>query len=106
MLFTKKYFDLGGTVYIYDRVDKLPRDKENALVHFLAMICRSWTFDRMTQEEKERCVNAFLWSAEQGQIKGNFLSRWNTMQAIYHAFLAALGYRASGWREQTDEYAA
>ena len=109
MLFAKDYFDLGGTVYIYDRVDKLPRDKENALAHFLAMTCRSWTFGRMTQEEKERCINAFLWAAEQGHIKGNFQARWDTMQAIYYAFLNALGcHDAFDWRapeKQTGEAA-
>ena len=54
MTFTEKYFDLGGSVYFYSEVDKLPRTKENALLHHLAMDCRSWTFARLTQEEKER----------------------------------------------------
>ena len=106
MLFTKEYFDMNGTVYHHAKVDRLPHEKENAFIIYLSMTCRSWTFDRMTQEEKERCVNAFLWSAEQGHIKGNFTARWDTMQAIYNAFLAALGYSALGWREQTGETAA
>ena len=53
MTFTKDYFDLGGSVYFYSEVDKLPHTKENALLHHLAMDCRSWTFARLTQEEKE-----------------------------------------------------
>lgn len=99
MTFTDKYFDLGGTVYCYSRLKDLPRTKENALVHYLAMTCRSWTFARMTQEEKERCIFAFLWSSEQGHIKGSFSARWDTMQSIYHAFLSALGYSKGKFRE-------
>lgn len=111
MLFTKEYFDLGGAVYHHARVDELPHEKENALVIYLSMTCRSWTFARMTQKERERCMDAFLWASEQGLLKGNFMARWNTMQAIYNAFLAGLGYTAFGWREpdkqdQTGENAA
>ena len=92
MKFTKEYFDLGGTVYFYEKVDKLPNTKENALVHYLAMTCRSWTFGRMTHRERENCVKTFLDSAECGLIKGDFLARWRTMNAMYSAFLCALGY--------------
>ena len=54
MTFTKDYFDLGGSVYFYSEVDKLPHTKENALLHHLSMDCQSWTFARLTQEEKEQ----------------------------------------------------
>lgn len=99
MTFTKKYFDLGGTAYFYEEVDKLPKTKENALVLHLSMDCRSWTFARLTQEEKERCINAILWANDQGIIKGNFDTRWYIMSAIYSAFLEGIGYKPFGWRE-------
>ena len=100
MTFTKDYFDIGGTVYYYDRVNKLPHDKENALVSFLAMICKSWTFERMTQEEKENCINALLWPAEQGIVRGTYDARFYILHAVYAAFLAGLGYTGGGsWRE-------
>ena len=101
MTFTKDYFDLGGSVYFYSEVDKLPHTKENALLHHLAMDCRSWTFARLTQEEKESCVNAILWANRQGMIKGNFDARYEIMNAIYNAFLMGAGYRGGcTWREE------
>lgn len=92
MTFTKEYFDLGGSVYFYEKVDKLPHTKENALVLHLAMTCRSWTFARMTHKEQENCIKSFLWAYHHGIIKGDFNTRWGTMQAIYTTFLSALGY--------------
>jgi len=100
MTFTKEYMDFGGSVYFYDKVDKLPHTKENAVLLYLSMICRSWTFDRMTEKEKENCVNVFLRSAEYGRIKGNFDARWNVLQLMYDSFLEALDYMSDpgDWR--------
>ena len=100
MKFTDSYFDIGGTVYYYDKVNSLPHEKENALVLYLAMTCKSWTFNRMTAREKENCINTFLYSSKQGFIKGNYETRWNIMHAIYSAFLAALDYDSdpANWR--------
>lgn len=92
MTFTKDYMDFGGSVYFHAKIDALPNTKENALLHYLAMTCRSWTFGRMTKKERERCVQTFLDSSRRGLIRGDFRARWNTMQAIYGAFLSALGY--------------
>lgn len=104
MTFTKEYFDLGGSVYFYEKVDKLPHTKENALVLHLAMTCRSWTFARMTAKEQENCINSFLWAYHHDGIKGNFNARWATMQAIYTAFLSALGYDddPGDWRRDRE----
>lgn len=92
MTFTKEYMDLSGSVYFYEKVDKLPHTKENAVILFLSMICRSWTFDRMTEKEKENCVNVFLRASESDSIKGNFNARWSIMSLIYSAFLEAIDY--------------
>lgn len=98
MTFTKSYFDIGGTVYYFDHVDKLPKTKENALVLYMSMICKSWTFHRMTAEEKERCINTFLKAQERGAIKGNFKTRVNTLAIIYDAFMDGIGYDGFNWR--------
>ena len=101
MTFTEKYFDLGGSVYFYSEVDKLPRTKENALLHHLAMDCRSWTFARLTQEEKERYIDFLLWANNSGVIKGTFDARFEIMSAIYSAFLIGTGYHGGcTWREE------
>lgn len=100
MTFTKDYFDLGGSVYFYSEVDKLPRTKENALLHHLSMDCQSWTFARLTQEEKESYIDFLLWANNHGVIKGNFGARFEIMSAIYSAFLMGAGYHGGcTWRE-------
>ena len=98
MVFTDKYFDLGGAVYYHENVDKLPRTKENALLRFCSMICRSWTFDRMTSEEKERCISALLKTENFNALRGNFEARWHILEVVYDAFLSGLGYDGFLWR--------
>ena len=100
MVFTDKYFDLVGSVYYHENVDKLPRTKENALLRFCSMICRSWTFERMTQAEKERCISAFLKVEDFNALRGDYAARWCILQAVYDAFLSGLGYTGGKWREE------
>lgn len=92
MYFSKDSIGFDPVVYTYATVPNCPHEKENAFSNALRMVGRSWTFGRMTQEEKENCVKAFLWAEEQGLIVGDYARRWKTMQAIYNAFLTALGY--------------
>ena len=103
MTFTDKYFDLGGAVYYHENVDKLPRTKENALLRYCSMICRSWTFERMTHEEKERCISALLKVEQVNALRGDFKARWRILQAVYNAFLSGLGYDGHKWREANEE---
>ena len=100
MIFTKDFIDFDGTVYAFSDIYNLPREKENAFIKAICMYARSWTFARMTQEEKENCIKSFLWAEEQGMITGTFDHRWKIMQAIYNAYLTALGYydNAIDWR--------
>ena len=92
MKFTSEYIDLDGAVYTFKQLDNLPRTKENAFQLGLGIFCRSWTFCRFTDAEKERCINAFHWAREQGIIKGSYKARLVIMHGIYHAFLSALDY--------------
>ena len=100
MTFTKEYMDLDGSVFFYNEIKTLPDTKDNALWHYLAMTCNSWTFGRMTKKEREGCVKTFLESSRRGLIRGDYRTRWNTMNAIYAAFLSALGYEddPGDWR--------
>jgi hypothetical protein len=100
MKITDTYIDFGGSVYYYDKVNKLPHDKENALLHFIVMICKSWTFERMTDQEKENCINALIETDDYNALKGNWEARFYILHAVYNAFLSGLGYTHGGsWRE-------
>ena len=98
MLITSDYIDFGGDVYLFSRIDALPQTKENAFLHHIAMDCRSWTFQRMTKAEQEKCINVLLWANQQGMIKGDFNTRFQTLNGLYHAFLSGLGYDGFDWR--------
>ena len=105
MIFTETFMDFGGTVYFYRDVDALPREKENAVMQFLSMICRSWTFCRMTEKEKEYWVKTVLHANRLDRIKGNYDARWLVLSNMYDAFLNALGYLEdqADWRGRRSE---
>lgn len=75
------------------------REKENALQEYFNMIKESWTFNRMTEKEKERTFDALRFA----KLKGTFLQRWEQLQAVYYGFLLGLGYSGAGWRETDTE---
>ena len=75
------------------------REKENALQEYFNMIKESWTFNRMTEKEKERVFDALRFA----KLKGTFFQRWEQLQAVYYGFLLGLGYTSTGWRETDPE---
>ena len=103
MTVTENYIDLGGTVYYFDRAGSLaadlPRTKENALLHYMIMTVKSWTYARMTASEKNACLDALKWAAETGALRGNFEARFYILHSVYYAFLAGIGYSGADWRE-------
>ena len=99
MTITESYIDFGGTVYTFDKIQQLPQTKENAFLHYIGMTVKSWTFHRMTEQEKTRCINALYWTVEQDALKGTFYNRWMILQSVYNAFLAGIGYSGGDWRK-------
>ena len=76
------------------------RQKENALNEFIDMIEQSWTYDRMTESEKIRCLDAFHDIRADHAIRGDYKTRFDICHAIYSAFLAGIGYDGPSWREK------
>lgn len=76
--------------------------KEYAVADFITMIYKSWTYERLTDAEKEKLDQAFDF-VSRGCIEGTYKARWNTMQAAYTAFLTAIGYNGPAWREENLE---
>lgn len=79
----------------------MEKEKVVILAQYRSMIIESWTFQRLTEEEKERLM-IFL-SPENPQIREALKGRrghcWDILQAVYSSFLQALGYKPIGWRE-------
>lgn len=78
------------------------KNKGDALSDFMKMIFNSWTYKRMTEQERERLKKAFN-SAQARELKGDYKTRWAALQFMYIAFLNALGFNGFNWREQNAE---
>lgn len=67
--------------------------------YFQNVIKKSWTWDRLTEEERRRFIDMDVFD----RIKGNDKTRIEWLNTIYNAFLSALGYKSVGWRETEDD---
>jgi hypothetical protein len=67
--------------------------------YFQNVIKKSWTWERLTEEEQQRFIDMSVFD----RIKGNDKTRVEWMCTIYHSFLSALGYQPIGWRETEEE---
>lgn len=74
------------------------RDKSEALSDFIKNIERSWTYDRMTEQERERLSKTFS-SIQAKELKGDYETRQAALQLAYIAFLDGLGFSGWNWRE-------
>lgn len=66
--------------------------------YFQNVIKKSWTWSRLTEEEKQRFNELDVF----GKIRGCDKQRIEWLNTIYHSFLAALGYEPIGWREEEN----
>ena len=67
--------------------------------YFQNVIKKSWTWDRLTEEERRRFIDMNVFD----RIKGNNKTRVEWLNTIYESFLSALGYKPIGWRETEEE---
>ena len=71
------------------------KTKENATHNYIIMALDSWTYNKMTDDEKKRCVDALRYA----KVAGAYNTRWEQLHSIYYAFLLGLGYTGYNWRE-------
>ena len=67
--------------------------------YFQNIIKKSWTWNKLTEEEQKRFIDMNVFDS----IKGNDKTRIEWFNTIYHAFLSALEYKCIGWRETEEE---
>jgi hypothetical protein len=72
--------------------------KENALADFKKLIYQSWTYEKLTREEKNQLFKLFEDIRTTQALKGTYYQRWGILQAIYKAFLLGVGYDSFDWR--------
>lgn len=67
--------------------------------YFQNVIKKSWTWNRLTEEEQKRFIDMDVFD----KIKGNNKTRVEWLNTVYHSFLSALGYKPIGWRKTEEE---
>ena len=77
----------------------MERNKENVFSDYKDTVVNSWTYDRMTEEEKDRCFSVIIFAKNQNLLSGTYRQRWQQLNAVYNAFLLGLGYDGPTWRE-------
>jgi len=77
----------------------MSRNKEDARANYLGFVARSWTWARLTSDERARFARATENAEECGGIFGTYEQRWKILNWMYDAFLEGCGYEYSGWRE-------
>ena len=75
-------------------------EKENAIKNFFEMTKKSWTYGKLTEEEKLQFEKTLEAVPVQEAIKGTYNQRWKVLQAVYMAFLNGCGYNDFNWREE------
>lgn len=67
--------------------------------YFHNVIEKSWTWNRLTDEEKQRFINMDVFE----RIRGDEQTIIEWLCTIYESYIEALGYKPIGWRETTEE---
>ena len=74
------------------------KDKNNVIDDYNKMIMFSWTYEKMTNDEKNRWNDILNHTRISKCLRGNYDSRWDILNAIYHAYLIGIGYTDFKWR--------
>lgn len=67
--------------------------------YFQNVIKNSWTWQRLTEEEKQRFVNLDVFN----KIKGNKDTREQWLFTIYAGFLSGCSYDGLRWRDKEED---
>lgn len=74
-------------------------NKENALNNYINMVKNSWTYEKLTKEEKTKLCELFNSSRIIDILKGTYKQRWEILNTIYYGFLVGVGYSPINWRD-------
>ncbi len=77
------------------------KDKNLAKQNYIEMIKESWTWAKLTQEERQTFLDLLEHPQGKRVIKGSYQERYEACDCLYYAFLCGLGYSKNPckWRE-------
>ena len=78
------------------------QNKQNTINEYMAMINQSWTWAKLTKEEKDKFINWVYADRFITTINGTKKQRWAILNNYYYMFLEGVGYQPIGWRETED----
>ena len=73
----------------------MKQNKNHARRDFIEIVLRSWTWAKLDAGERNACLCAL----QSAIISGTYWQRRDTLRSVYYGFLLALGYKATGWRD-------
>lgn len=79
------------------------KDKSRALDDYKEVIYQSWTYGKLTTEEKERLEKTLNNESIKECLKGNYYQRIDIIRAVYTTFLYGVGYSGFNWRKEEME---
>lgn len=78
--------------------------KENAYTDWFEMIFNSCTWGKLTDDERAAFVDQMdSWCNCRGLLIGTYKQRCEILNEMYYMYLLGIGYKPSGWRENTEE---
>ena len=75
------------------------KNKENAQADWTDRIVKSWTWAKLTDDEKNKFVDELSEASMQKIISGTYRQRWGILSALYSMFLDGCGYSGCNWRD-------
>lgn len=75
------------------------KNKENAQADWTDMIIKSWTWAKLTGEEKNKFGDELNKGITQKIISGTYKQRVAILSALYSMFLEGCGYNGGTWRD-------
>lgn len=79
------------------------KENKNALKDYIDMICKSWTYAKMTDSEKKELLELLQnHSAIHEGLKGSYTQRYKILNIFYIGYLGGLGYKDGNFRENKE----
>ena len=75
------------------------KNKENAQTDWTDMIVKSWTWEKLTREERKKFGDELSKETTKKIISGTYEQRWETLNTLYSMFLEGCGYNGGNWRD-------
>ena len=75
------------------------KNKENAQTDWTDMIVKSWTWEKLTREERNKFGDELNKETTKRIISGTYRQRWEILNALYSMFLEGCGYNGGNWRD-------